>query len=100
MWAEFCIFAHRFKGGESLEKVKNSSTFNLKIMATFNYFINESHCKEEKRMEIHVRFRDGRKYDLKYGTGLFINNSNWDMEKKMPKDKRSAKYSDECDEIR
>lgn len=69
-------------------------------MATFNYFINESHCKEEKRMEIHVRFRDGRKYDLKYGTGLFINNSNWDMEKKMPKDKRSAKYSDECDEIR
>ena len=51
-------------------------------------------------MEIHVRFRDGRKYDLKYGTGLFINNSNWDMEKKMPKDKRSAKYSDECDEIR
>lgn len=69
-------------------------------MATYNFYISSLDTSEDKRTEIRVRFRGGRKYDQRAGTGIFINNVNWDNEKGMPKDKRCTKYSDECDEVK
>lgn len=100
LWAIFCIFACRFEGGDAQKTDKNNGNIKFKIMATYKFYICSVDTSDDKRSEIRVRFRGGRKYDQRAGTGIFINNNNWDNEKGMPKDKRSSKYSDECDEVK
>lgn len=73
---------------------------NNNFMATINYYIKRTARIDDDRAEIQLRFSGNRSFVKRALTGIFVTVENWDAEKGMPKDKRSSKFSSECDDIR
>lgn len=69
-------------------------------MATVKYYIPRNVKSENERVEIQLRFCGNRSFVKRALTGIFITATNWDAEKGMPKTKKMARRTDNCDEIR